>query len=141
VAGPDVAGPELAAPPPDEPGAADVAPPAAELVAAGADDELADDDDEEDDDEFVVACPGALEHAANISPDAATRAVSVTARVLVMKVPPRKRHLIRQRRPPSTNAFCGPGSNRVVSDRQTLRTVPPSGLGDNSDRDQRVTDG
>jgi len=90
VAGPDVAGPELAAPPPDEPGAADVAPPVAELVAAGADDELADDDDDEDDDdEFVVACPGALEHAANISPDAATRAVSVTARVLVMKVPPR----------------------------------------------------
>jgi len=88
VAGPDFAGPEPAAPPPDELGVADVAPPAAELVAAGADDELADDGDDEDD-EFVVACPGALEHAANISPDAATRAVSVTARVLVMKVPPR----------------------------------------------------
>jgi len=35
------------------------------------------------------ACPGELEHAAKTIADAATRAVSVTARVLVMKDPPR----------------------------------------------------
>ncbi len=57
-------------------------------VAAGALDELDDSLDELDelDDEFW---PGELEQAANNSPDAATRAVSLTARVLVMKDPPR----------------------------------------------------
>jgi hypothetical protein len=49
-------------------------------------------------DEF--ACPGELEQAANNNDDAAARAVSVTARVLVMKDPPRSAAPIRQRRPP-----------------------------------------
>jgi len=88
-----------------------------------------------------LACPGELVHAAKTNADAATKAVSVTARVLVMKDPPEGHCATRQRRPPSTVAFCGLCSHRVVSDRQTLRTFSPSGPADNRDRHQKVTGG
>ncbi len=91
--------------------------------------------------EVDVACPGALEQAAKTSADAATKAVSVTARVLVMKDPPEGHCATRQRRPPSTVACSGVCSHRVVSDRQTLRTFSPSGPADNRDRHQKVTGG
>lgn len=92
--------------------------------------------DEEVDDEF--AWPGELEQAAKTIAEAATRAVSDTARVLLMGFLSECLRT-RQHRPHRPPQGSGHAATNYVSDRQTLRTVPPERLADNSDRDQRVT--